>query len=72
MCVHKINSMKMFLLGMHLFICVAVSAASLNERVMGEHLRTWSEKEYTNAGEVMQNVGKTQEGDAKKRLVKEK
>ena len=34
---------------------------------MGEHLRTWSETEYTNAGEVMQNVGKIQEGDAKKR-----
>ena len=28
---------------------------------MGEYLRTWSEIEYTNAGEVMQNVGKLQE-----------
>ena len=39
---------------------------------MGEHLRTWSETEYTNAGEVMQNVGKIQEGDAKKRYQKER
>ena len=34
---------------------------------MGEHLKTWSETEYTNAGEVMQNVGKLQEQDSKSR-----
>ena len=48
-----------------------VTAASVHERIMGEHLRTWSETEYTNAGEVMQNVGKIQEGDAKKRYQRE-
>ena len=54
----------------HVFSCFfLLPAASLNERVMGEHLRTWSETEYTNAGEVMQNVGKTQEEDAKRRFV---
>jgi len=37
------------------------------ELLMGEHLRVWSETEYTNAGEVMQNVGKLQEEDAKAR-----
>ena len=34
---------------------------------MGEHLRTWSETEYTNAGEVMQNVGKVEDNDSKNR-----
>jgi hypothetical protein len=46
---------------------IFVTAASVHEKIMGEHLRTWSETEYTNAGEIMQNVGKIQEGDAKKR-----
>ena len=49
-----------------------IAAASTHEKIMGEHLRTWSETEYTNAGEVMQNVGKIQEGDAKKRYQKER
>ena len=54
------------------FITLLVTAASTHEKIMGEHLRTWSETEYTNAGEVMQNVGKIQEGDAKKRYQKER
>ena len=54
------------------FIILLVTAASTHEKIMGEHLRTWSETEYTNAGEVMQNVGKIQEGDAKKRYRKER
>ena len=34
---------------------------------MGDFLTTWSETEYTNAGEVMQNVGKLQRSDSKNR-----
>ena len=59
-----------FEIPMYVYISVFVhthTAASVHEKIMGEHLRTWSETEYTNAGEVMQNVGKIQEGDAKKR-----
>ncbi len=35
---------------------------------MGDFLKTWSETEYTNAGEVMQNVGKLQNSDSRNRL----
>ena len=40
---------------------------SSNETAMGEYLGAYSETEYTNAGEVMQSVGKLQEQDAKAR-----
>ena len=53
-------------LGYYIYVSI-YSAESVHERIMGQHLKTWSETEYTNAGEVMQNVGKIQEGDAKKR-----
>ena len=36
---------------------------------MGEYLSAYSELEYTNAGEVMQNVGKLQLAQAKERSV---
>lgn len=40
---------------------------SREEEVMGRYLMTWSETEYTNAGEVMQNVGKMQGNDSQAR-----
>ena len=40
---------------------------SRDEEAMGRYLMTWSETEYTNAGEVMQNVGKMQESDSQAR-----
>lgn len=42
-------------------------AVTNHELLMGEHLNVWSETEYTNAGEVMQKVGKLQQQDAKAR-----
>lgn len=52
------------------FIClfgVCIVDVSSQEAVMGDFLKTWSETEYTNAGEVMQNVGKLQNTDSKNR-----
>ena len=42
-------------------------AVTNHELLMGEHLNVWSETEYTNAGEVMQKVGKLQQQDGKAR-----
>ena len=36
---------------------------------MGRYLTNWSETEYTNAGEVMQNVGRLQESDSQARYI---
>ena len=48
--------------------CVYIHVAvSTQESEMGDFLKTWSETEYTNAGEVMQNVGKLQGSDSKNR-----
>ena len=47
--------------------CAAAAVATTQEEVMGEYLRVWSETEYTNAGEVMQNVGRLQQEDSKTR-----
>ena len=45
------------------------AASASCERAMGEYLSAYSELEYTNAGEVMQNVGKLQQAQAKERSV---
>ena len=42
---------------------------SHEEETMGRYLMTWSETEYTNAGEIMKNVGKMQENDSQARCV---
>jgi len=49
------------------FCCECPPVVSTKESEMGEFLATWSETEYTNAGEVMQNVGKLQKSDSKNR-----
>ena len=43
------------------------TAAAYSERAMGEYLSACSEMEYTNAGEVMDSVGKLQQEQAKER-----
>ena len=48
-------------------LCVVAADVSTQESVMGEFLKTWSETEYTNAGEVMQSVGALQEKNCKTR-----
>ncbi len=40
---------------------------SYEEETMGRYLVRSSETEYTNAGEIMQNVGKMQENDSQAR-----
>ena len=40
---------------------------SAHELAFGEYLGAYSEKEYTNAGEVMQSTGKVLEMEAKAR-----
>lgn len=43
------------------------TALSSRELSMGQYLGAYSEREYTNASEVMKSVGKVQEEDAEAR-----